>query len=247
MDIAKGEFFGYVDGDDYVDVTMYEKLYSLAVKEKADAAACWIYDFDDAVGKKTYRDEIAGFTRIVRMDFIKNHDITYPKEGLYADNYWGNLLAEYSPKQSVLQEHLYYERQQDKSIRHTVNAISIYDRLDAEELLCSEIRRRKLKISDENKHLIIERYVVGTFFLFALSKKVDFKLISDFTKRAHLLLTKYFKNLLKRKNYYCNSKMVNKILIYSAYKITPIFWSLTFISSTFLRWARNIKRKINKV
>jgi glycosyltransferase involved in cell wall biosynthesis len=52
MDIARGEFFGYVDGDDFVDITMYEKLYTLAIEEEADAAACWICDFDDAIGKK---------------------------------------------------------------------------------------------------------------------------------------------------------------------------------------------------
>ena len=247
MDMAKGEFFGYVDGDDYVDITMYEKLYTLAMEEKADAVACWICDFDDAIGKKTLRDSVGGFTRIVRMDYIKKYDIEYPKEGLYADNYWSSLLEEYAPKFSVLKEYLYYERQQEESIRHAVSAISIYDRLDAEELLCSEINKRGLSSSDEKMHLMIERYIVSTYFLFALTKKTDLKLVSVFTRRSHDFLSRNFRGLLKKTNYYCNNRKTNRILIWSANRFPPFFWLLTFFSATVLKLARNVKRKIIKV
>ena len=37
---AHGEYIGFVDADDIVDVTMYEKLYDAAVKIDADIADC---------------------------------------------------------------------------------------------------------------------------------------------------------------------------------------------------------------
>ena len=37
---ASGEFIGFVDADDYIEKTMYEKMYSSAVANKVDAAVC---------------------------------------------------------------------------------------------------------------------------------------------------------------------------------------------------------------
>lgn len=37
---ATGEYIGFVDSDDYVDVTMYEKLYNKAVSTKSDIVCC---------------------------------------------------------------------------------------------------------------------------------------------------------------------------------------------------------------
>lgn len=37
---AKGEYIGFVDGDDYVDFTMYEKLYEKAKNENSDIVCC---------------------------------------------------------------------------------------------------------------------------------------------------------------------------------------------------------------
>lgn len=38
MEIATGEYIGFVDSDDYIDPVMYEKLYDTAVKNNADLA-----------------------------------------------------------------------------------------------------------------------------------------------------------------------------------------------------------------
>ncbi|WEG11498.1 glycosyltransferase family 2 protein [Pullulanibacillus sp. KACC 23026] len=37
---AKGEFIGFVDGDDYIDLDMYDLLYKLAVQYEADLVEC---------------------------------------------------------------------------------------------------------------------------------------------------------------------------------------------------------------
>lgn len=40
LKIAKGEFIGFVDSDDFVSEDMYESLYKKAIKEKADIVSC---------------------------------------------------------------------------------------------------------------------------------------------------------------------------------------------------------------
>lgn len=40
IDRAEGEFIGFVDSDDYVDLTMFERMYYLAKKHDAEIAVC---------------------------------------------------------------------------------------------------------------------------------------------------------------------------------------------------------------
>ena len=43
---AKGEYIGFVDSDDYVEITMYENMYNKAIEEKSDMVECdfiWEY------------------------------------------------------------------------------------------------------------------------------------------------------------------------------------------------------------
>ena len=42
LDIAKGEYIGFVDSDDWVDLNFFENLYSEAVKNNSDIAAASI-------------------------------------------------------------------------------------------------------------------------------------------------------------------------------------------------------------
>lgn len=44
IDIANGNFIGFVDSDDYIELDMYELLYNNIIKEKADMSVCGMYD-----------------------------------------------------------------------------------------------------------------------------------------------------------------------------------------------------------
>ena len=46
MKYAKGDYIAFLDSDDYVDTTIYEKMYNKAVEENADFVECdfyWVY------------------------------------------------------------------------------------------------------------------------------------------------------------------------------------------------------------
>lgn len=40
LQYAQGEYVGFVDSDDYVDVNMYNEMYNLAIKNNADLVVC---------------------------------------------------------------------------------------------------------------------------------------------------------------------------------------------------------------
>ena len=40
---AKGKYIAFLDSDDYIEPTMYEKMYSVAEKEEADMVECDFY------------------------------------------------------------------------------------------------------------------------------------------------------------------------------------------------------------
>lgn len=96
MEIAKGDYIGFVDSDDWVDPTMYEKMYSLAVKKQADIVICDMMDhFEDGTTtyypvsvfespfevtpsacNKIFRREIIGDTRFPARLWYEDFDFT---------------------------------------------------------------------------------------------------------------------------------------------------------------------------
>lgn len=53
MDMARGDYLGFADSDDWVAPDMYEKLYNAAVEGKADMVVCdYVQCFDD--GREVY-------------------------------------------------------------------------------------------------------------------------------------------------------------------------------------------------
>ncbi len=49
--IAKGKYVGFVDSDDYINETMFEKLYNSCEQNDLDLAICKISLFDDKTGE----------------------------------------------------------------------------------------------------------------------------------------------------------------------------------------------------
>ena len=54
LDVARGEYIGFVDSDDYVSCTMYENMYNIAIETNAPLVITYIdYVYDDSFFNKT--------------------------------------------------------------------------------------------------------------------------------------------------------------------------------------------------
>ncbi len=68
LDHATGEYFVYLDSDDYVDKEIYKKLYSKAVEEQADIACCDILRLEHDHPRIDGHDRISSFSHIAYLD-----------------------------------------------------------------------------------------------------------------------------------------------------------------------------------
>ncbi len=114
MKIAKGEYIGFVDSDDWVDLEYYEKLYNAAKKYSADIALATNIRTGHGKDKKrlniteekfvtTLQDKIdvcqqwkneCPTNKIYRHSMLKNNNIKWP-EGMYCEDKLFTIKAIY--------------------------------------------------------------------------------------------------------------------------------------------------------
>lgn len=81
LDIAKGEYIGFVDSDDYIHPQMYEILYRYIRKEKADISLC---DFKKVNGYDNYK--LQKYTENNLNIKIKSYSNIQASEELFREN-----------------------------------------------------------------------------------------------------------------------------------------------------------------
>ena len=124
IDIAHGEYIGFVDSDDFVDLDFYEKLYKKAVETGADAVKGKLYlydintnkvyleawiDINDSVKKNKANFYFTFTTAIYKSSLIKEYNIRF-LEGLihFEDPYFTIMAAIHYNKLEVIDDAKYY-------------------------------------------------------------------------------------------------------------------------------------------
>ena len=103
LDIAKGDFIGFVDADDFVDLDYYEKLYNEAVKNNCEIVMAGILlhkrsgktkiidNFENKIlsdnnEKISHLNNGSTCTKIFSNNLINKHKIRFPENLIYEDN-----------------------------------------------------------------------------------------------------------------------------------------------------------------
>lgn len=133
MEFATGDYIAFLDSDDYVDVTIYEKLYNKAIKEKSDFVVCdfiWKYPNKEVIDKKPeYQDKhgmlaygrVVAWNKLIKKELIEKSKIKFPKGLRYEDVEFFYKLLPYINKYSYVDEPLIYYIQRVNSIANTQN------------------------------------------------------------------------------------------------------------------------------
>lgn len=179
---ASGDYIGFVDSDDWVEETMYERMYQKITTGDADLVYCkhirdygtqnlsqllqqkkeqsqdqiYVIDTDD---KRS--DFIASgcigynvWDKLFKRSFLTNHPFTFPEHLIYEDIYFGSLVYLYATKVYVLDEILYHYFVNDTSTVLNNNDPKHYDLF----------RIHQLKWNFMNEQGFLDRYEAALTF-----------------------------------------------------------------------------------
>ena len=150
---AAGNYFMFVDSDDYIAPTMVECLYQSILKENADIAACnFLYSFEDdrnqdfstniqwevVSGAEIFynrkNDRSCGYWTVVWNKLYKSKvfgKLRFRAGKYYEDESWANDIYQMDIKMVTIPECLYYYRQHGNNSMKTTNSKKNLDILEA--------------------------------------------------------------------------------------------------------------------
>ncbi|MTM09821.1 glycosyltransferase [Turicibacter sanguinis] len=218
-----GEYFGFVDSDDYVELTMFEKMYEEAIKKDADLVSCNFYwEYQDKLVQATdgpfkdnreYMTEMIAtlWTKIYKTSWFNSLDIKFPSGLRYEDSSLLIRLAPHIRRFGFVGEPFVHYVQRTGSITHTHNH-RVRDMLEVFSGIYDYFKQHNLIESyhEELEYLFI-KYFLGSSFLRAAQ-------IKDKTERKYVLsngwklLNETFPNW--KKNHYLNKKKDKKHLYF---------------------------------
>ncbi len=137
--MAKGEYIGWVDSDDFVKPNMFETLYHAAKESDADVVSCdyafypqeiktkekWFKEYKGVVDWRFIERNTQQWNKLVRKELLERinmaHWMAYCGEGAYA------LALIYANRVVTICEQLYYYRVGHVSLSNNLNSPTWYE------------------------------------------------------------------------------------------------------------------------
>ena len=198
LKIAKGEYIGYVDSDDWVDLDYYEKLYNTAKKYDSDIALATNIRIGNGKTKKrlditeekianTLQEKIdignqaknpCPTNKIYRHSMLKDNNIVWP-EGVYCEDKLFTIKAIYYANKIVTTPgvNYYYFRNPDSTV-HTKSKKHTIDKNNAKKEVIKFLRQHNAEIRDKE--------------FWAATEQKKFLSIPILTKKESLKTAKYY-------------------------------------------------------
>lgn len=146
LDIAKGDFVGFVDSDDWVTHDMYEKMYTRATETGADVVVCdfleRFVDGRESMLPASLQDNWLGSAgsscnKIFRRSLVGA--LRFPVGLWYEDFYFSAVMLLRSKHTEFIAEPLYIYRRGQESTMHNNNAAKNLDMLTIMDMLEKEM------------------------------------------------------------------------------------------------------------
>ena len=191
-----GEYFGFVDSDDYVEPTMYEKMYKQAKANDSDLVVSnflWEYpnetipyqDGPYKLGQEMLVKMMATlWNKLYRSEFVLNLPIEFPTGYRYEDAYFLYCMTPFVRKIAFVDESFVHYVQREGSITHQ-NDERVQDMIHVFEMLYQFYQEQNLltEYQNELEYLFI-RFFLGNSFLRTIQ-------IPDKSERKRLVMKNY--------------------------------------------------------
>lgn len=243
LQYASADFIGFVDADDWVEVTMYEKLFNKATEYDCDLVCCKYKRVEDENTPMGRTGEQDGFYQLNSLEehkafildgadggiccnlykksIIDDNQIFFPEKMAYEDNFWLPILKLYIKSFYVIKEYLYHYYLNMQSTITTKDSLHHFDRLSIELMKIKEYEKRGVLIQfyEEIELQFLKLYFINTLNIMFTRFSV---LYVDIFYEMQRTLLKCFPNY--KDNQYINTKMneVDRYLLpLIEMKITP--------------------------
>ena len=169
---ACGEYIGFVDSDDFIDLDFYEKLYSVATNNNADCAKGNIYnycngeleltsfyDINDKI-KSNKIEFLYGFTSAVyKTNYIKQNKIYFPNYLThFEDPYFSIISAICINKVEIVNDaKYYYVKHNDSACSNCKTYKKTCDFIESSLLICKYINNSNI---DKKNYLLIFNFIL---------------------------------------------------------------------------------------
>ena len=168
LDAASGQYVIFADPDDWVEPTMLEELFEVAINNDADVVLCdfWINNSEvtgdrkyqnpralssDSVLRQLILGELHGFTwnKLYRSSCLNKHNVAFPQGINYSEDLWFNckLFLNHDVKVAYLQKPFYhYDYYSNSSgLSRKLTARSVKDYLSFVEFIHDELQEGEFK------------------------------------------------------------------------------------------------------
>ena len=212
---VSGEYIGFVDSDDYVDLNMYEKMYNLAKEKNLDIVECnFIWEYPNKTkndtGKKYFNENdyfvygrVMACNKIIKSSIVKNNNIKFPIGLRYEDIEFFYKLIPYIKNYDLIENYFYHYMQRENSIVNNQN-IKTGDIFLILNNLINYYKENKIyeKYIINIEYLYI-RFLLGSSFLRITKikdKKIRKKLLNNSINELYNKFPKWKKNKLLKIN-----------------------------------------------
>lgn len=216
MDIAKGKYIGYVDGDDWVEPDMFEKLYNDAEKNGSEISFCGAALYDELIQKYDYKNvyynldliptsfdnkvfhhsetkslltgciNVALWNKIYRTDFMNKYNIRFPQYFIYEDMPFFYDAWFKADKISMIRDCCYYYRINRSGSTMAKVGSKVLDRVEMVALTYEMFK--ELPYYEEIKTQVNSWIIDDLFHRYTLVE-------AKYKKEFFFLMKKLFKNL----------------------------------------------------
>ncbi len=223
--LAQGEYICFLDSDDFVEPTLYEKL-SRLMDEGCDVAVCdieyWYQDpakrfimkglsdwKADSIQKQAMLSPMFAWNKMYRASWFKEQNLRYPLNTWYEDIPVTTMIFAQSEKIGCLPECLIHYRQREGSIMSSASSPRVKEIFGIMELVRNNFEAHGLsaKFRDELEYLHVEHLRLYGMFRFIRSPYAK-----ELYQRSTEVMNQYYPNW-KNNRYISNLNMKNRIFL----------------------------------
>jgi len=260
IEMSEGEYIGFVDSDDYIENTMYEKLYNKAKCENSDIVICAYFSETELKIKKRQLGNLEQYgksikenpyifeygvpyiwNKIFRRELITSTNIKFNTElRIFEDLEFVYKIYLHANKISKVDETLYHYIKQNTNSLTAKFSDKFFDIIPA-------IKQLKKYYKENNCYDELEEYLVYVALKhiyircnMRVSKK-QLKIKLKYIKEVFKFLNEEFPNW-KNHEYYFRSKKVDK----KKY-ISKFYWKKLSYEQVLKRFSKKISKKLRNV